>query len=401
MKVETPQISWHGIESDRGRNAPLLSCSVVESGLSSLREYGQVLATAGSDSAIHLWKLLFPSSNSEHQQSRGVHVVEPQLDTNPNHIVHLLALRRHERSVNAVRFSPDGLMLATAGDGGSIILWSIPLDKRGNDNGKHFWASVQKESDLDCKIIVGIDDGPTTEDIIDVAWSADSKSFAVSCIDHNAFVLECTAYNKWKCIAKLKDHTHYVQGVGYDPLGVYLATQGSDRTVRIYSKRQHPNSSKSSNREMFSKEAMIKYWPDEPKMQQQEEKNVDDANATKKDPKRYMYADEVMVESFFRRLCWTPDGAFLITPAAVWGDSFATLLFARHQFDQPVAILSGKSKVRLWCFVALVKFSLLHSLLLRSTSIALLPISHQWLYEHALYYFNFQLKMSQLKRRML
>jgi chromatin assembly factor 1 subunit B len=355
MKVETPQISWHGIESDRGRNAPLLSCSVVESGLTSLREYGQVLATAGNDSVIHLWKLSFTSSNSEQQQQQPrVHVVEPQLDTNPNHIVHLLALRRHERSVNAVRFSPDGLVLATAGDGGSIILWSVPLDKRGNDNGKHFWASVQKESDLDCKVVVGIDDGPTTEDIIDVAWSEDSKSFAVSCIDHNAFVLECTAYNKWKCVAKLKDHTHYVQGVAYDPLGVYLATQGSDRTVRVYSKRQQSQSnSKGSNRELFTKEAMIKYWPDEPKIQQQqqqqqqhpEEKKEEDQTAAKKDPKRYMYADEVMVESFFRRLTWTPDGAFLITPAALWGDSFASLLFARHQFDQPVATLSGKSKV--------------------------------------------------------
>jgi len=59
MKVETPQISWHGIESDRGRNAPLLSCSVVESGLTSLRDYGQVLATAGNVSVIHLWKFVF------------------------------------------------------------------------------------------------------------------------------------------------------------------------------------------------------------------------------------------------------------------------------------------------------------------------------------------------------
>lgn len=342
MRVETPQISWHGIESDRGRNAPLLSCSVIESGLLSLRDYGQVLATAGNDSAIHLWKLSFTPSSSNCDQQPRIHVVEPLLDTDPNHITHLLALRRHERSVNAVQFSPDGLILATVGDGGSIILWSIPLDKRGNDNGKHFWSSVKKESDLDCKVVVGIEDGPT-EDIIDIAWSKDSKSFVVSCIDHNAFVLECTAYNKWKCIAKLKDHTHYVQGVAYDPLGVYLATQGSDRTVRVYSKKQpHTNSSKSS-KDVYSKEAMIKYWPADEKTQL-EEKKEEHNNNNKKDPKRYIYADEIMVESFFRRLCWTPDGAFLITPAAVWGDSFATLLFARHQFDQPVAILSGQSK---------------------------------------------------------
>mmetsp|Transcript_21068 Transcript_21068/g.30101 ORF Transcript_21068/g.30101 Transcript_21068/m.30101 type:complete len:310 (+) Transcript_21068:169-1098(+) len=82
---------------------------------------------------------------------------------------------------------------------------------------------------------------------------------------------------------------------------------------------------------------MIKYLPEE-------EDDDKEGNSNKKEPKRYIYADETMVESFFRRLTWTIDGAFLITPAALWGDSFATLLFARHQFDQPIAVLSGHSK---------------------------------------------------------
>ena len=341
MRVETPQISWHGLESDRGRNAPLLSCSVIESGVvlrggANNNEYSQVLATAGNDSVIHLWKLCLEAPNNKQQR---IHVVDT-IDPNNSAITHLLALKRHERSVNAIKFSPDGLVLVTVGDGGSIVLWSVPADKRGGQNGRHFWSSVEKESDLDAKVVV--EDGPSTEDLIDIAWAANSASFVVSCIDHSAFVLEFIQ-NKWKCVAKLKDHTHYVQGVAFDPLGTYLASQGSDRTVRVYSKKQQQQQHKKTTEPLFGKESMIKYLPEE-------EDDDKEGNSNKKEPKRYIYADETMVESFFRRLTWTIDGAFLITPAALWGDSFATLLFARHQFDQPIAVLSGHSKVWFVCF---------------------------------------------------
>lgn len=32
----------------------------------------------------------------------------------------------------------------------------------------------------------------------------------------------------------LQDHGHYVQGVGWDPLGAYIVTSSGDRTSRIY-----------------------------------------------------------------------------------------------------------------------------------------------------------------------
>ena len=76
---------------------------------------------------------------------------------------------------------------------------------------------------------------------------------------------------------------------------------------------------------------------------------------------------------FFRRLAWTTDGAFLITPASLWQKkqsitnsdnigsengiegknvssleppTFATYLFARHHYDQPYQVLFGLDKVR-------------------------------------------------------
>ena len=36
-------------------------------------------------------------------------------------------------------------------------------------------------------------------------------------------------------IYNISDHSHFVQGVAWDPLGEYIATQSSDRYVNVYS----------------------------------------------------------------------------------------------------------------------------------------------------------------------
>ena len=92
--------------------------------------------------------------------------------------------------------------------------------------------------------------------------------------------------------------------------------------------------------------------------------------------RHHMFADELTLGSFFRRLSFTVDGAFLVVPAALWHgsrkdddgvggevgpgsptsvlsggadrlaeSSFATYLFARHHFDQPYKVLTGLEKV--------------------------------------------------------
>jgi len=74
--------------------------------------------------------------------------------------------------------------------------------------------------------------------------------------------------------------------------------------------------------------------------------------------KQKLFVDESNCESFFRRLNWTVDGAFLVTPAALWhgvnhtnGEKvtsasplFSTYLFARHRFEEPYRVLTGLDK---------------------------------------------------------
>lgn len=38
-----------------------------------------------------------------------------------------------------------------------------------------------------------------------------------------------------KCVRELAEHSHYVQGVAWDPLNEYIATQSSDRSVHVHS----------------------------------------------------------------------------------------------------------------------------------------------------------------------
>eukprot|EP00957_Ditylum_brightwellii_P158021 12028989-Ditylum_brightwellii.AAC.1 len=117
----------------------------------------------------------------------------------------------HQHNIKLNTSSPSRDM--SAGDNGSVIVWSVPPSKRGNNNGRHFWGSLSSststESDLDCRVL-----NNPCDDVMDGEGS------------------------KWSCVMRnAKDHLSYVQGVAYDPLGVYVASQGSDRTVRIFSRK--------------------------------------------------------------------------------------------------------------------------------------------------------------------
>jgi chromatin assembly factor 1 subunit B len=97
-----------------------------------------------------------------------------------------------------------------------------------------------------------------TKEVYDLAWSPCGRYFITGAIDNTACVwsledskdiwafvpctclslktkarshhhLTCVGFYIEKCIKILSDHTHYVQGVAWDPLGKYIATQSSDR----------------------------------------------------------------------------------------------------------------------------------------------------------------------------
>jgi chromatin assembly factor 1 subunit B len=449
MKVETPQILWNS-EEDKGINAALMSVSMLQSGIvdnniSIAGHYGNVMATAGNTNIINLWRVTFKqvasstspspsSSGADHAQAAEATTTTtdtppqapqaPQAQAqqkapsmfqrSPKHgtkIEYMCSLTRHDAPVNTVAFSPDGLHLATAGDAGSVIVWSVPVNMRGNGNGRHYWSTVQREQDLTTKVV-----SRSGEGVCDISWSADSKRFLAGTIDHSVFVCEDASHSHnrnnpvqtsdsaWKVVYRnAMDHTHYVQGVAYDPAGVYLASMSSDRTVRVYPRKTPPKSKKKVLRPANSGSCavppvqhatMVQDLLTESKLEMGKSKLVKFrrtvVSTTSEDSgagaagaavgtaagtvplqpqqvvnKRHLYADESTLESFFRRLSWTTDGAFLVTPAALWQpdataaatadkdsssqSSYATYLFARHKFDEPYRVLSGLEKVCAVC----------------------------------------------------
>ena len=315
MKFETPQIRWN--PDEKGRNGALNAVSMLQSGLAQTH----VLATAGTE--VNLWKW-----------------------SDQNKMDYFLSLTRHEGSVNAVAFSPCGLHLATAGEF-AVIVWSVPVSHRGNSNGQHYWSTVTKESDLQVRVIPSRAGGA----LQDLSWSRDSKRILIGSLDHSYMVLEDVNYGKteadWKLVHRGVDHQHYVQGVAYDPLGVYLATMSSDRTIRL-----HPRKTK-------KKKAVLKPTTKQgfiiPPMDQQHlvaaqltdsKFELGKSKILKyRQEREHCFADEATLQSFYRRLAWTNDGAFLIAPSGVTNATFATLIYARHHYEEPYKVLSGLEKV--------------------------------------------------------
>lgn len=342
----------------------------------------------------------------------------------------MLALTRHERSINALSFSPHASHLASAGDGGSLIIYSLPRhhrrkvtsDHSSNQNSNRpykFWNALQQEKELACKIC-----HTRAEDIMDISWSQDERRIMVGSLDHSIIVLEerivdgllgdgmastggiinggttsssSNVAPQWDVVYRNdNEHTHYVQGVAYDPLGTYICSQGSDQTVRVWTRKRGKDSSKKkvltamdnnvntntsalnsikANEELIvkfevnDKATVLKYRMEKVTNSSDttSAKNVEDMPSKAVVKKHHLFADESNVESFFRRLTWTVDGAFLITPASLWHDEistpstmtngssttntqeavsagFATYLFARHHFDRPYKVLTGLDK---------------------------------------------------------
>ena len=66
----------------------------------------------------------------------------------------------------------------------------------------------------------------TNGDIYDISWSPDGSLLAAASVDSSVRIF---SIKDQKCIHVLVDHNHFCQGISWDPLFVYLASQSSDR----------------------------------------------------------------------------------------------------------------------------------------------------------------------------
>ncbi|TDZ20527.1 putative WD repeat-containing protein [Colletotrichum orbiculare MAFF 240422] len=191
MKSTPLIINWHD------QNAPVYSAHFEPQGKGRL-------ATAGGDNNVRLWKL---DSDGEDRK-----------------VEYLSTLSKHTQAVNVVRWAPKGDTLASAGDDGNVILW-VQSEHAGPAFGnegledKETWRTKHM-----CR--------SSGSEIYDLAWSPDSTFFIIGSMDNIARIYNASSGT---LVRQIAEHSHYVQGVAWDPLNEYIATQSSDRSVHIYS----------------------------------------------------------------------------------------------------------------------------------------------------------------------
>lgn len=291
MKVTTPEISWH--ERD-----PVYSAD-FQPGTHSI----QRIVTAGVDKYARIWKVS----------------VEPD---GKCCVEFLSNLKRHSKSVNVCRFSPDGEYLATAGDDEVVIIWKLSDASVNPGNLFQDEDEDNKENWVACKIFRG-----HLAEIYDLCWSSDGKKLVSGSMDNTAIVWDVV---KEQRVALFNEHKSFVQGVAMDPQNEYVATMSTDRSCRIFNV--------SSKNCIYNVSKMSLPVP----------KNTEGTPETK--PKSFrMFHDDTM-RSFFRRLCFSPDGEILIVPAGCMelGENKiinSTYLMSRHCLNKPAAYLPSPQKI--------------------------------------------------------
>lgn len=117
-------------------------------------------------------------------------------------------------------------MLASAGDDGNTLLW-VPSET-------HSHTPVFGEDQLEDKETWRIKHmcRSSGSEIYDLAWSPDGVFFITGSMDNIARIYNAQS---GQMVRQIAEHNHYVQGVAWDPLNEYVATQSSDRSCHIYS----------------------------------------------------------------------------------------------------------------------------------------------------------------------
>ncbi|KAM9389407.1 chromatin assembly factor 1 subunit B [Phaethornis superciliosus] len=293
MKVITCEIAWHNKE-------PVYSLDFQYGADGKINR----LASAGVDTAVRIWKV--------EKGPDGKAIVE-----------FLSNLARHTKAVNVVRFSPSGEVLASGGDDAVILLWKLndskesePLVFQDEDE-----AQLNKENWTVVKTLRG-----HLEDVYDICWTSDGNYMASASVDNTAIMWDV---NKGQKVSILNEHKSYVQGIAWDPLGQYIATLSCDRVLRVYNTQ--------TKRVAFNVTRMPS------------------GSGAEGEARSYrMFHDDGM-KSFFRRLSFTPDGSYLLTPAGCVesGENVTntTYVFSRNNLKRPMGHLPcpGKATLAVRC----------------------------------------------------
>jgi WD40 repeat protein len=112
--------------------------------------------------------------------------------------------------MNDAEFSPDGTMLAVAGQDDAVRVWNV------SDGTRLFYFPLH------------------TSSVVEVAWSQDGRFLADASNDRTSQVWEVKGVDVGKRVADLVGHDDAVRSVAYSPDGRSVLTGSADGTARLW-----------------------------------------------------------------------------------------------------------------------------------------------------------------------
>lgn len=172
------------------------------------------------------------------------------------------------------------------------------------------------------------------EDVVDISWSSDGSYLLSGSVDNEAILWDV---NKGTRVAFLSGHKGWVQGVAIDPLNNYLVTMSSDRIMRVFNfadrKIAHKvekapisisalrlvDTATEDAEDLMSFVAASHSRPRGPSAGPNDSASLSVPAAGKGDSDQLttkLFYDYTM-QSFARRLFFSPNGEFLLVPSGV------------------------------------------------------------------------------------
>ncbi|RXN30829.1 HIRA protein [Labeo rohita] len=139
----------------------------------------------------------------------------------------LCQMDNHLACVNCVRWSNNGLYLASGGDDKLVMVW-----KRAAFIGPStVFGSSSKLANVEqwrCVTILRNHTG----DVMDVAWSPHDVWLASCSVDNTIVIWNARKFPE--IVMTLKGHTGLVKGLTWDPVGKYIASQADDHSLKVW-----------------------------------------------------------------------------------------------------------------------------------------------------------------------
>ncbi|KAK6459859.1 WD40-repeat-containing domain protein [Scheffersomyces coipomensis] len=309
MNANTLTIHWH-VE-----NMPVYSVAFQPQTGSNL--IPNRLVTGGGDNNIRIWKI-----DHKHIPTNQIDQQPQQLSSSQTKVEYLSTLKKHTQAVNVVRFNHKGHLLATAGDDGTLMIWRLSdkIIKSFEDQGED-----EDEDDVESWEVV-LQLRSSMSEINDICWSPNDDYIIAGSMDNTVRIyhLDFNGANSkitGKLFISFNNHQHYVQGVSWDPSNQFIATQSSDRSIIIYK--------------------IIHDTKDQGKI-----KSIKYLTKLTKFKNNFMYYPETL-QSFFRRLTFSPEGSLLITPCGIDESSSTNSVYVysrKSLTTSPIFKITGLNK---------------------------------------------------------